>query len=87
MFCDNTKHDFCYVSTSLWSELPRPGLKTKHAPSKSPVSYWCRSARVAKEQLHPNEILTHIQCSDLAGLYLKLALAGIESLNLPLLWA
>jgi len=55
-----------------------PG-KTKHAPSRSPVLYWCRSARVAEEQLHPTEVLTwHIyNVGDLAGLYLKLAPAGI----------
>ena len=46
-------------ATSRWNELPG---KTKHAPSRSPVLYWCRSVRVAEEQLHPIEVLTHIQC-------------------------
>ena len=50
-----------FVSFKL-DKLPRPGLKTKHAPSRSPVLYWCRSARVAEEQFHPTEVLTHIQC-------------------------
>jgi len=35
------------------------GLKTKHSPSRSLVLYWCGSAWVTEEQLHPTEFLTH----------------------------
>jgi len=55
----NCEHEVKQSPASRWSELPG---KTKHAPSRSPVLYWCQSARVTEEQLRPTEVLTHIQC-------------------------